>query len=250
MPWRRRTTRNGKMAGGPKHEKALVLAHLQRGLRLVPFSNTPCLAALATRADDAEMAGPEGDAWDMCKLCKKDVDVNAALALSSRHASRHDEFNDMASIFSGATPELGCPRSYPNPGKLNRLPGYFLRSYNSPEPSKEFAGPRIACWSPGPTQPFLEPQRAIGAHQRDCRLSAQARAVPGHAGAKPRIAHWSCDNSGDGDPVSAYALRLTTAGQLSKFAATRLFRRHSLYTWVSFVLQPIPIYGYRNTRTN
>ena len=42
-----------------------------------------------------------------------------------KRASRHDKSNDMASIFSGAKPELGCPRSSPNPGNPHRLPGYF-----------------------------------------------------------------------------------------------------------------------------
>ena len=69
-----------------------------------------------------------------------------------RHASSHVEFNDMACIFSGAGPELGCRRSNPNPGNPHRLPGIFLRSSGSPRLPQKSGNTRLASASPADRQ--------------------------------------------------------------------------------------------------
>ena len=105
---------------------------------------------------------------------KLPVDNLAAHVESWKHASRRSEFYDMASIFSGATPELGCPRSTPNPGNLNRLPGCFLRSYNCPQkrrlPQKSGNPRHGACPQTGPSR--------VSYPMRDRRVSEHARVSP------------------------------------------------------------------------
>lgn len=98
------------------------------------------------------------------------------------------EPKDWRQTFSGLLPKLpALPTSTANPGDLNRLPGLFLRSSNSPEPSRKPDGPR-----PGGQSPQTFP-----ALLRDRRVSAHARAVPSLPWEKPRITHRSCANSGE-----------------------------------------------------
>jgi len=141
-------------------------------------------------------------------------------------------FNDMPLAFSGlraetevayqSTSKLGCPRSSPNPGNLNRLPGCFilgaspscatlpewidllegsplsdfLRSYNSLESRKrrlpqQFVSPHVARGSPGLPQVHLESQGLAEPSLRDRHATDRARVIrslPGQTRKHPGVA--------------------------------------------------------------